>query len=88
MKNLTLDDLNVHLFETIEMLKNNSDEKASANEKIDIDTAKQIASIGKVIIEGYKTKIQAISLLNPNENPEVSKQLILDSGLSNEEIKG
>jgi hypothetical protein len=32
MKKLNLDDLNAHLFETIEMLKNNSDKRASENE--------------------------------------------------------
>ncbi len=32
MKKTSLQALNLHLFETIEMLKNNSDEKASPND--------------------------------------------------------
>ena len=41
MKN-KISDLNNHLFETIEMLKNNSDPKADKCEKMDLDTAKKI----------------------------------------------
>jgi hypothetical protein len=63
MKNVNLDALNVHLFETIEMLKNNSDEKASDNEKIDIATAKAIADLGRVIVDGYKIKAHVLSVL-------------------------
>ena len=54
MSRLTIDKLNEHLFETIEMLKNNSDPNASPNEKIDIETAKTIANLGKVAVEGFK----------------------------------
>lgn len=82
MSNQTsLDQLNMHLFETIEMLKNNKDENASENEKIDVDTAKTIASLGKVIVDGYKVKVQALGILSKAENPNHVKQVIVDSGI-------
>lgn len=66
MKNpISIDSLNNHLFETIEMLKNNNN--ASKNEKIDIETAKTIASLGKVIVEGYKVKAQVLGIISGND---------------------
>lgn len=68
MKNpISIDSLNNHLFETIEMLKNNNDNNASKNEKIDIETAKTIASLGKVIVEGYKVKAQVLGIISGND---------------------
>jgi len=68
MKNqISIDSLNNHLFETIEMLKNNNDNQASDNEKIDLETAKTIASLGKVIVEGYKVKAQVLGIISDND---------------------
>ena len=64
MKQTNLDKLNEHLFEAIEMLKNNSDPDASPNEKIDIETAKAIKELGKVIVDGYKVKANVLGLLS------------------------
>ncbi len=80
-KQTSLDQLNMHLFETIELLKNNTDKNASENEKIDIETAKTIADLGKVIVDGYKVKVQALSILSKTENPNHVKQVINDSGI-------
>lgn len=66
MKN-KISDLNDHLFETIEMLKSNSDPKASKNEKIDLETAKCIANVGKVIIDGAKVQVQALELISKTD---------------------
>ena len=58
MKRISIDDINMHLVETIEMLKNNSSDDASACEKIDVETAKTIADLSKVIIDGvFPTEI-------------------------------
>lgn len=70
MKQISIDALNVHLFEAIEMLKNNSDPKASPNEKIDIETAKTIADLGKVAVEAFKTKANVIAILSKSPIPE------------------
>lgn len=89
MKQVSLDALNNQLFETIEMLKNNSDEKASENEKIDVETAKTIASLGKIVVEGYKVKAQVLSIVNKDNElmPDEVKKLAISSGINAEEEK-
>ena len=82
----SIDALNGHLFEAIEMLKNNRDENASENEKIDVQTAKTIAELGKVAIEGYKVKVQAMGILAKSDNPNAVKQLIASSGIDSSDV--
>lgn len=79
--NLSIDKLNEHLFEAIEMLKNNSDPKADPQEKMNVETAKQIAELGKVIIDGYKVKVMAMSVLSKAENPQSVVTQIAVSGI-------
>ena len=89
MKHTNLEALNNHLFEAIEMLKNNSDPKASANEKIDLETARAITGLGKVIVEGMKVKAQVINMLvdasssDPNTYTH-AKQLAANWEVTNE----
>lgn len=85
MKNISIDNLNMHLFETIEMLKNNKDVNASENEKIDVETAKTIADIGKVVVEGYKVKIQALNIISKADNVNTVKQVMETSGIINDD---
>ena len=87
MKQVSLDALNNQLFETIEMLKNNKDEKADENEKIDVETAKTIASIGKIIVDGYKVKAQVLGIINKDREllPEEVKKLAISSGINTEQ---
>ncbi len=82
MKQVSLDALNAHLFETIEMLKNNNDPEASENEKIDIETAKQIANISKVIVDAYRIKAQVIETVLCHGNADQTKKILSDSGIS------
>jgi hypothetical protein len=63
MKQTSIEALNVHLFEAIEGLKNNTDPRAEDSEKISVETAKAIADLAQVVINGYKVKYQFISLL-------------------------
>lgn len=85
--NISIDNLNMHLFETIEMLKNSSDPEASANEKIDVETAKTIANLGKVVIEGYKVKAQVLNIMAKTDNPNSTKLLLGGTGIISEESK-
>ena len=78
-----ISDLNDHLLETIEMLKNNNDPDASDNEKIDIPTAKQIAELGKVIIEGAKVQVQALEIISKAQNPDATTKAIQQTGVIN-----
>ena len=81
MKQISIDALNSHLFETIEMLKNNNDPKASKNEKIDNETARTIAELGKQIVDGYKVKVQVLNLISRSENPKEVSNIAIDEGL-------
>ncbi len=85
-KQINLDKLNEHLFESIEMLKNSSDPKASACEKIDVQTAKEIANLGKTIIDGYKVKLQAAELLRDADNPNSTSNFLKEAGFVTENI--
>ena len=49
--NLSLEALKSHLFETLEGVKNLSDEEASPCEKVSIEQAKQIVDIADSIID-------------------------------------
>lgn len=84
-RQISIDRLNEHLFESIEMLKNNSDPKADSNEKIDVSTAKAIADISKVVIEGYKVKAQVLNMMRNAENPNLLKDSIVQSGIITDE---
>lgn len=78
----TIDDLNVLLFETIEMLKNNSDQNASDNEKIDVEIAKAISDLAKNVVDGYKVKAQVLAIVSRSENPNIAKQMSTQFGLT------
>lgn len=84
-KQISIDKLNEHLFESIEMLKNSSDPNADPNEKIDVNTAKAIADLGKVVIEGYKVKAQVLGMMRNTENPKLMKETICSSGIITDE---
>lgn len=84
MKQINLDSLNIQLFETIEMLKNNKLSEASDNEKIDIETAKVIVGLGKVIVDTYKVKAQVLNMMNKSYEPSELKQLAIDSGINSD----
>jgi len=85
MSKTGIDALNNHLFETIEMVKNNNDPKAEAHEKIDIESAKTIADIGKVIVEGFKVQVQVLSLISKTDNPSILTSKAIGSGILLEE---
>jgi len=82
MKQINLDSLNLQLFETIEMLKNNNCKEASDNEKIDVSTARTIAELGKVIVESYKVKASILKLVNKSFEPTELKQFSIESGIN------
>lgn len=84
-RQINIDKLNEHLFEAIEMLKNNSDPEASECEKIDVNTANSIAGLAKVAIEGYKVKAQVLNMMRNTENPNLLKDSIVQSGIITDE---
>ncbi|KAA6307078.1 hypothetical protein EZS27_041256 [termite gut metagenome] len=76
-----------YMDEAMWMLKNNNDAQASPNEKMDIETAKAMANLGKVAVEGYKVKALALGIMSKADNPATTKQLLLESGIANDENK-
>lgn len=65
---MSLEALKAHLFETLEGVKNLSDEQASPCEKISIDQAKQIVSVADTIIDIYKVQVDAFKTFSTIDN--------------------
>ena len=68
MSNVSLEALKAHLFETLEGVKNLSDDNASECEKCSIEQAKTIVNIADSIIDIYKTQVDAFSLFSKMDN--------------------
>jgi hypothetical protein len=79
-KKINIDDINLHLVEAIEMLKNSSDPDASACEKIDVEAARTIAELGKVVVEGLKAKVQVLGILAKADNPTAIQNIAYGAG--------
>ena len=83
-KNLSLEALKSHLFETLEGVKNLSDPEASENEKIGIDQAKQIVDVSGAIIDIYKLQVEAIKSFTHKDNIARPGEMMADMGIVEE----
>ena len=83
--NLSLEALKSHLFETLEGVKNLSDEDASPCEKVSIEQAKQIVDIADSIIDIYKTQVDALKTFTQMDNVASQGQLLEGMGFINKE---
>ena len=83
-KNLSLEALKSHLFETLEGVKNLSDPEASENEKISIDQAKQIVDVSGAIIDIYKWQVEAIKSFAHKDNIARPGEMMADMGIVEE----
>lgn len=84
-KNLSLEALKSHLFETLEGVKNLSDPEASENEKIGIDQAKQIVDVSGAIIDIYKLQVEAIKSFAHKDDIARPGAMMADMGIVEEE---
>ncbi len=82
---MSLDALKSHLFETLEGVKNLSDPKASANEKVSIDQAKQIVDISGKIIDVYKVQLEGLQLAVKMDNVNNAARILPAIGVVQEE---
>ena len=82
-KNLSLEALKSHLFETLEGVKNLSDENASPCEKVSIEQAKQIVDIADSII--YKTQVDALKTFSSMDNVASGGTLLEGMGFINKD---
>ena len=83
---VSLETVNEKMLMAIEMLMNNNDPDAEEKECIDVDTARTIANLGKVCVEGYKVKAQALSILASSQNPQRTKEMIHETGIVNGKV--
>lgn len=84
-KNLSLEALKSHLFETLEGVKNLSDEDASPCEKVSIEQAKQIVDIADSIIDIYKTQVDALKTFSSMDNIASGGTLLEGMGFIDED---
>ena len=84
-KNLSLEALKSHLFETLEGVKNLSDEQADPCEKISIEQAKQIVDIADSIIDIYKTQVDALKTFSSMDNVASGGTLLEGMGFINKD---
>lgn len=84
-KNLSLEALKSHLFETLEGVKNLSDEQADPCEKVSIEQAKQIVDIADSIINIYKTQVDALKIFSTMDNVVSQGQLMVGMGIISQE---
>ena len=88
MSNINLELLKIHLFETIEGIKNNNDRTASACEKVSIEQAKAIVDVADSIIDIYKVQVDALKAVSQMDNFNSSTNLLVGMGVTGaEEIK-
>ena len=84
-KNLSLEALKSHLFETLEGVKNLSDEDADPCEKVSIEQAKQIVDIADSIIDIYKTQVDALKTFSSMDNVASGGTLLEGMGIIDED---
>jgi hypothetical protein len=83
--NLSLEALKSHLFETLEGVKNLSDEDADPCEKVSLEQAKQIVGIADTIIDIYKTQVEALKTFTQMDNVASGGTLLEGMGFINKE---
>ena len=84
-KNLSLEAVKSHMFETLEGVKNLSDEQADPCEKVSIEQAKQIVDIADSIIGIYKTQVDALKTFYSMDNVASQGQLMVGMGIISQE---
>ena len=77
--------MKAHLFETLEGVKNLSDDRADPQEKVSIEQAKQIVDIADSIIDIYKTQVDALKTFTQMDNIASQGQLMLGMGIISQE---
>ncbi len=83
-RNLSLEALKSHLFETLEGVKNLSDGTASENEKVSIEQAKSIVDISGKIIDIYKLQVDAVKTFAGVDELVSPHNMATDLGLIDE----
>lgn len=80
--NTSLEALKMHLFETLEGVKNLSDPEASECEKVSLEQAKQIVNIADAIIDINKTQINAMQVFSKMDDVASVGALMESTGVA------
>lgn len=87
-KNVDLEMLKRHLFETLEGIKNQNDPEASECEKLSVDQAKAIVTVADSIIDIYKVQVDAFKTVVNMDHLNNPEQILVEMGVAgSEEIK-
>ena len=87
-RNLNLEVLKGHLFETLEGIKNQNDPEASECEKISIEQAKAIVGVSEALIEVYKTQVDALKVVANMDHVASAGVMLTEMGFaSDDEVK-
>lgn len=87
-RNLNLEALKGHLFETLEGIKNQNDPEASVCEKVSIEQAKAIVDVADSIIDIYKTQVDALKIAANMDNVSSPGSILTGMGfIGDEEVK-
>ena len=81
---MSLDALKAHLFETLEGVKNLSDDQADPCEKVSIEQAKQIVGIADTIIDIYKVQVDAFKTFSTMDNVANPASMMVGIGVASE----
>lgn len=84
-KNVNLEVLKGHLFETLEGIKNQNDPDADDCEKISIEQAKAIVDVADSIIDVYKVQVDALKMVANMDNLAAPGDLLVGMGVASEE---
>lgn len=82
---MSLDALKAHLFETLEGVKNLSDDQADPCEKVSIEQAKQIVGIADTIIDIYKVQVEAFKTFSTMDNVANPASMMIGIGVASEQ---
>ncbi|MDR0408685.1 MAG: hypothetical protein LBH45_07215 [Campylobacteraceae bacterium] len=74
---VTLSDLNTHLFDMIETLKEEESTKTAEDLKKEIDRANAINTIAKTIIENASLQLDAVKLFKAGDMPVTTLNSLL-----------
>lgn len=87
-RNLNLEALKTHLFETLEGIKNQNDPEASDCEKVSVEQAKAIVDVADSLIDIYKLQVEALRTVSHMDTTVPPGQLLTGLGVvGDDEVK-
>lgn len=84
-RNIDLEMLKKHLFETLEGIKNQNDPDASECEKLSIDQAKAIVDVADSIIDIYKVQVDAFKAVSHMDHMNSPESILVGMGVTTQE---